>query len=232
MPESPCRPTVHSSPPLAQVDVDLVSELRAELVSSGGMAAVHHRGRSFLHAAPVSQLARGILSSGPDQAINRSLMSMLLTPAEAAALLPPQDDEEMSLLTRQDEEVITFMQGFGIAPTALGICVALPIHTCIRFRHSGACRALSPRPPFLTKPQAPGPKRPCPQSPLPLGRMSPYMEFDGYAGGGCGLGRGEGGEGQGGGIARSFTVEPAGSEQVCMYVAETRLEHRCGKWAY
>ena len=73
------------------MDLEQAAELRSDLVSSVGTAG--HRDRSILHAAPIAQLARGILSSGPDQAINRSLMSMLLTPAEAAALLPPQDEE-------------------------------------------------------------------------------------------------------------------------------------------
>ena len=133
-----------------------MSELRAELVSSAGMAAIHHRGRSFLHAAPVSQLARGILSSGPDQAINRSLMSMLLTPAEAAALLPPLEDEEMSLLTRQDEEVIS-AGGLGVTP-ANHPFIFVRLCPCIHASDSGTVALVVPSAPHSLpnpRPQAP-----------------------------------------------------------------------------
>ena len=98
-----------------QVDLEQAAELRSDLVSSVGTAG--HRDRSILHAAPISQLARGILSSGPDRAINRSLMSMLLTSAEAAALLPPQDEEVRSVLF----EALAKMVPYDASQTALGL---------------------------------------------------------------------------------------------------------------
>ena len=70
-----------------QVDLAQATELLSELTSFG---------RKSIHQ-PARTMARSIKSFCTDQDVNRSLASLLLTPAEAAAMLNPLGEEVMTM---------------------------------------------------------------------------------------------------------------------------------------
>ena len=73
---------------MAQVDLALAAELRKEMTAPGHKSA-YHASRT---------LVPSIKSFCIDQDVNRALASLLLTPAEAAAMLDPQGEEVITLM--------------------------------------------------------------------------------------------------------------------------------------